>query len=79
MSNKEKYHKVFMETFGIPLDKVPDMQFSTCVEWDSVAHLQLIAALEDAFNIMMEMDDIVEFSSYNKGKELLLKYDIAIE
>jgi acyl carrier protein len=55
------------------------MQFNTAVEWDSVAHMQLIAVIENAFDIMFEMDDIVEFSSYNKGKEILLKYNITIE
>jgi hypothetical protein len=38
--------------------------------------MSLVAELEDAFNIMMETDDIIDFSSYNKGKEILGKYNI---
>ena len=38
----------------------------------------LIAELEDSFDISMEMDDIIDFSSYEKGKEILKKYDIEI-
>ena len=44
--------------------------------WDSVGHMTLIAALEDTFDIMMETDDIVDFSSFEKGKEILEKYGI---
>ncbi len=40
--------------------------------------MSLIGALEDGFDIMMEMDDIIDFSSFKKGKELLKKYDIII-
>jgi acyl carrier protein len=79
MSNKEKYTKAFVDTFGITEEQAPEMQFGTCVEWDSVAHMQLIAVLEDTFDIMFEMDDIIEFNSYSKGKEFLLKYNIIIE
>ena len=39
----------------------------------------LIAALEDAFDIMMEMDDIVDFASYTVGIEKLKNYNIEIE
>jgi acyl carrier protein len=63
MSNLEKYNGAFLETFGIAEEKLPNMQFNTCIEWDSVAHMQLIAAIENSLDIMFEMDDIVEFSS----------------
>ena len=46
-------------------------------EWDSVGHMGMIAGLEDAFEITMEMDDIIDFESYNKCKELLSKYNIS--
>ena len=39
----------------------------------------LISEIEDAFDIQMETDDIVDFGSYEKGIELLKKYDIIIE
>ena len=31
----------------------------------------LIACLEDAFDIMMDTDDIIDFSSYEKGIEIM--------
>ena len=76
MTNIEKYNQVFIETFGITEDVLPTLVYQGIKEWDSVGHMTLIANLEDAFDIMMEMDDIVDLSSFEKGKELLGKYDI---
>ena len=47
--------------------------------WDSVGHMSLIAALEDAFDIMMDTDDIIDLNSYEKGKEILSKADYGVE
>ena len=76
MTNIEKYNQVFIETFGVSKDVLPTLVYQGIKEWDSVGHMTLIANLEDAFDIMMEMDDIVDLSSFEKGKELLGKYDI---
>jgi acyl carrier protein len=78
MSNLKKYDDVFVQTFKVSLEKLPELEFNTCVEWDSVGHMELIAVLEDAFDISFEMDDIVDFSSYKKGKEILSKYNITL-
>ena len=41
--------------------------------------MSLIAALEDAFDIMMDTDDIIDLNSYEKGKEILSKADYGVE
>lgn len=46
--------------------------------WDSVAHMVLISEIENAFEIMLDTDDVIDFSSFEKGKEILRKYDIEI-
>ena len=76
---EKKYNKAFMEVFDInevSLDS--DIKYNSIPEWDSIGHMGLIAELEDSFEISMEMDDIIEFSSYVKGIEILKKYDIEI-
>ena len=50
--------------------------YNSISEWDSVGHMGMIAELEDVFEIMMEMDDIIDFSSYKKGFELIAKYGV---
>jgi acyl carrier protein len=77
MGNKQKYDQSYMETFSIGESDLNDeLIYNSIPEWDSVGHMSLIAELEEAFDIMMEMDDIIDFSSYKKGFELIAKYGI---
>lgn len=76
MTNLEKYNNAFIEALGITADKLEGLEYQAIPEWDSVGHMQLIAALEDAFDIMIDTDDIIDLSSYEKGKELMAKYEV---
>ncbi len=79
MSNKEKYDNVFVECFSVSKNVLNNEFVYQCVPaWDSVGHMGMIAALEDAFGIMMETEDIVEFGSYTIGIEKLKKYGVEI-
>ena len=76
MTNYDKYVEVFKSTFEIESDPA-DLEYQGIDNWDSVGHMALIAALEDAFDIMMETDDIIDFNSFKKGMEILsTKYDV---
>lgn len=76
MENLKKYNAAFSEILEIPTEKLTGLVYQGTELWDSVGHMTLIAALEDTFDIMMETDDIIDFSSYEKGKEILSKYGI---
>lgn len=71
MSNFEKYLKVFTEAFGVDSEAAKGLEYQSISEWDSVGHMGLIAAIEDEFDIMMDTDDIIDLSSFEKGKEIL--------
>ena len=77
MNNKQKYDQAFIAIFSIDENKLDDnLEYNTIPEWDSIGHMGLIAELEEVFDVMMEMDDIIDFSSYIKGFELLAKYGV---
>lgn len=76
MSNLDKYNEVLCETFQVSGEQLNGMIYQSVELWDSVGHMTMIAALEDAFDIMMETDDIIDFSSYEKGMEILKKYGV---
>ena len=77
VNNKQKYNQAFIENFSISENKLTDdLIYNSIPEWDSVGHMGLVAALEEQFDIMMEMDDIIDFSSYKKGFELIAKYGV---
>ncbi len=78
MTNIEKYNEAFIESFGVTAEQLPSLAYQEISEWDSVGHMQLIAALEDAFDIMFDTDDIIDFNSYEKGKEFMAKYEVEL-
>lgn len=79
MSNLEIYKSAFCEVFGIEAEKFDDgLSYQAIPEWDSVGHMALMAALEEGFDIMMDIDDIIEFSSFKTGMDILKKYDVDI-
>ena len=78
MTNREKYNKAFIDCFSVTEDMLNEDFVYQCVPaWDSVGHMGMIAELEDVFEIMMEMDDIIDINSYEKCAEILKRnYDI---
>lgn len=77
MSNLEKYKNVFMQCFSIDESQLDDnLEYNSIESWDSVGHMGMIATLEETFEIEMDTDDIIEFSSFEIGFELLTKYGI---
>ena len=78
MTNQEKYVNAFAQALEIPAEDAPGLVYGQSASWDSVGHMTLVAGLEDAFDIMMEMDDIIDLSSFEKGREILRKYDVDI-
>ena len=77
--NNEKYDKVFIDCFSVDKTTLQkNLEYNSLSEWDSVGHMNMIAALEETFDIVFEMDDIIDFSSYNTGKEILKKYKVNI-
>ena len=81
MSNLEKYNKIFCDNLQISEEQLNGLLYQGVELWDSVGHMSLMAALEDAFDIMLDTDDIIDFSSYEKGKEILAKdaYGVVVE
>ena len=79
MNNLEKYIKVFVETFEVDEETAKHLKYQDIEAWDSVGHMGLISALEDAFDIMMDTDDIIDFNSFEKGKEILAKAEYGVK
>lgn len=79
MENLEKYNNAFVQVFGAKAEELNDYYGKDTVgEWDSVHQLSLIAEFEEAFDIMFDPEDIMEMTSYAKGKEILKKYEVEL-
>lgn len=78
MSGLEKYNKAFMNALGLTEDQLQGLKYQDIEAWDSVGHMTLVSAIEDAFDIMMDTDDIIGLDSYEKGKEILSKEEYGV-
>lgn len=71
MTNLEKYDYAFTSNFKVSAEELPSLVYQGIFEWDSVGHMDLIADLEAAYNIHMNTKDVLDLSSYEKGKKVL--------
>lgn len=78
MTNLEKYNQAFTECFGVSTDGIEKLTYQGISEWDSVGHMQLITAIEDAFDIMFDTEEIIDFNSYETGKLFMKNHDVLI-
>lgn len=72
---QEKLKNIFAESLGVKKEEVvDDLRYSMIPQWDSVAHMALIAAIEEGFDIMVDAEDVIDMSSFAKAKEIVAKY-----
>ena len=77
-NNLKKYANSFKETFQIKDKDLKNLKYQSIENWDSIGHMTLMSSLEETFQITLETDDIIDFSSFEKGKKILKKYKIKI-
>lgn len=67
--------EVFKSSLNLPddFDKT-ELKYNVTKGWDSIAHMSIVAGLEDAFECMMETDDILDMSSYSEAARIMSKY-----
>ncbi len=71
--------QIFADSLAINLNDISDaLHYQSIQQWDSVAHMTLIAAVEDGYGIMLDTDDIIDMSSVGKAKAILQKYGVEI-
>ena len=75
--NIEKYNNIFLSLFGVSKEELDsEFNFGIVPEWNSLAHMELVAQIEDTFDIMLDTEDITHFGGYENGKKILAKYGI---
>ena len=78
MSNIEKLNNMFKERFSVDDAALADLNKDNVDGWDSVHQLSLTSTIEDEFDIMLDAEDIIEFTSYENAKKILAKYEIEL-
>ena len=78
MTNLEKYDKLFITNFKWTKDQLPGLKDRSIKLWDSMGHMTLMEDMEDTFDISIDTPDVLAFSSYEKGMDILRKYGVDI-
>ena len=81
MAMKASYDDVFRTALSLDADvDLSTVAYGRTPEWDSVAHLELIMALEDAYGIRIDGSDVLETADYTQLKGLLTdRYGVTID
>ena len=78
MKSKSKYTEIFIKSLSIDKKNFNEkLKYNDIPEWDSIGHMTLISELEDGFNISIDTDDLIDFSSFKKGIQILKKYKVS--
>lgn len=72
VSETTRLSELVAEVLRLPPDAVTDgLTIAETENWDSLAHIELIAALESEFAVELSADDIVEMITYAKIRSVL--------
>lgn len=76
-SNIEKLITAFSDALDLDRSFInDDLSYQGIPEWDSITHMFLITEIESTFGIEIDPDDVLEFNTYKKVREMLNKYEV---
>lgn len=79
-SNTQKLTQAFCDALEITQGEVSDeLAYNTIKQWDSTAHMVLVAELESVFDVLLDTDDVIDLSSVGKAKTILEKYGVGFQ
>lgn len=77
LMTEERLKKCFVEALGVAPEAVADaLVYNSIPQWDSVAHMALVAALETEFQTVLDTDEIIAMSSVAVAREILSKHGV---
>ncbi len=80
MSNRDRYDSAFRSAFELDSTyQLSDLRYQSIEDWDSIGHMALMSELEDAFDITIKTEDLIQFESYIQGAEILTRYSIDLD
>ena len=80
MTELQRLREAFRTALDLPADApVDDLRYQDNEKWDSLAHMSLIASIEDEFSIMIDTDDVISMSSFVEALRILGKYGVDVD
>jgi acyl carrier protein len=80
MTDLQRLRDAFRTSLDLAPDApVDDLQYQDNAQWDSLAHMSLVAAIEDEFDVMIDTDDVINMSSFTEAVRILGKYGVTFD
>lgn len=77
--SEQKLRQVLSKIFGVDESTITeDASPDTIPRWDSLAHMNLVLALENAFGVELTDDQVVEILNYKLIKAVLKEHEIEL-
>jgi acyl carrier protein len=78
MSVTDTLKRAFAAGLGLPESTdFESLEYRRIPEWDSVAHMQLVMEIENAFDIMLPTEDVIAMSSFGVAREIVARHGVA--
>ena len=69
--------EVVSGVFGVDQASINESSSPESIEgWDSMGHVNLVVALEENFNVSIDIDDVMDMGSVGKIRKILLEYGV---
>lgn len=71
----ERLRRTFRDGLGLgETAEVDGLTYRGLPEWDSIGHMRLVAAIETEFDIMLDTDEVIDMSSFEKAAETVSRH-----
>jgi acyl carrier protein len=72
--------KTFASALCVPesAEVLEAAEFRRIAQWDSLAHMRLVAGIETAFDIMLDTEDVIGMNSFRKAVDIVGKHGVDI-
>ena len=75
----ERLRVVFRAALELSDGAVVDgLEYRGIENWDSLAHMSLVAAVEDEFGVMLDTDEVIDLSSFDRARQILEKHGVTL-
>jgi acyl carrier protein len=79
MTTQEKLISAFSSGLGVPVSQeIATFEYRKIPQWDSMGHMQLVLEIESTFDIMLDTDEVLDLSSFNKAVEIIERRGLSV-
>ncbi len=72
MNTHDRLRQIFIHVLDLQDDAIVDyLAYRQTDTWDSLAHMSLIAAIEEEFDVQLSTDQVIGMSNFSKAFAML--------